>query len=84
MSPSHQKDIILFYTQTSKDEVPQVRVCSAKVLNEMIALDAGIPKEDLLNIFMNFYEDEHVNVRMQGVQNCLSFAKKGVPMTDYL
>ena len=50
----------------------------------MIALDAGIPKEDLLNIFMNFYEDEHVNVRMQGVQNCLSFAKKGVPMTDYL
>lgn len=64
--------------------MPQVRVCSATVLNEMIALEAGIPKEDLLNIFMNFYEDEHVNVRMQGVQNCLSFDKKGVPMTDYL
>ena len=50
----------------------------------MIALNADIEIEDLMNIFMNFFEDEHVNVRMQGVENCLSFAKKGISMNDYV
>jgi len=67
------------FTQTSQDEIPQVRKCSSLVLNDMIKLIPSVPEQDLFVIFANFYQDEQDSVRMAGIESCIHFAK-ALPM----
>jgi serine/threonine-protein phosphatase 2A regulatory subunit A len=69
---------MLFYslfTQTSQDEIPQVRKCSSLVLHDMIKLVPQVPDTDLLNIFANFYQDEQDSIRMQSIDSIIYFSK---------
>lgn len=68
-----------YYLMSVEHENHSLRRTAGQVLNQLIELLPKTPENDLLTAFSKLQKDDMDIVRMQGVESCITFAKKLSP-----
>ena len=75
VSSTGQKQLFKLYAPLCEDSISQVRKAAAACLNDLILFIPKAPEAELLEIFETLQKDSQDMVKMQGVENCINFAK---------